>query len=67
MKVIALREFNDKKAGTKRRVGDIFTVNKARYDEIMAFMPDLVAEHAPDEKKQPKSRTGKAAKRGSSK
>ena len=73
MKVKALREFNDQKAKTKRRPGDVFTVSKARYDEIMAYMPDLIAEceeepaEAAGAKAQPRKRTTKAAKRGSAK
>ena len=42
MKVVALREFQDLKAKTMRREGEVFTVSKARYEEIMAYRDDLV-------------------------
>ena len=42
VKVVALREFQDLKAKTMRREGEVFTVSKARYEEIMAYRDDLV-------------------------
>lgn len=49
MRVKALREWNDLKEGTTRHEGDIFIVSKQRYDQIMAYRPDLVepCEEAP--------------------
>ena len=67
MRVIALREFNDKKENAKRREGDVFTVSKERYEEIMAYMPDLIAEYAPEQEKKPapKRRSSRKAKASS--
>lgn len=69
MRVIALREFNDKKENAKRREGDVFTVSKERYEEIMAYMPDLIAEYAPEQEQEkkpaPKRRSSRKAKASS--
>ena len=58
MRVITLVEFNDKKCNVKRREGDVFTVSKERYAEIMAYRSDLIKayEAAPTASKRGKSR-----------
>ena len=50
MRVIALRNWRDLKEGVRRLEGDVFTVSKERYEEIMAVQADLVApyEQAPE-------------------
>lgn len=43
MRVIALQAFNDLKEDTTRHEGDVFTVEIERYEQIMAYRPDLIA------------------------
>ena len=62
MRVIALRNFKDLKAGVRRVEGDVFTVSKERFDEIMAKGSDLIAafeqeqEPKPEEAQEPEAK-----------
>ena len=48
MRVIALRNWRDLKEGVRRVEGDVFTVSKERYDEIMAKNARLVGVYEPE-------------------
>lgn len=43
MKVVALRVWDDKLEGVRRKEGDVFEVTDERYAEICAYRSDLVA------------------------
>ena len=42
MKVKTITKFNDKLANTTREVGEEFEVEVERYEQIMAYRPDLI-------------------------
>lgn len=39
MKVVAVKTFNDLKAGCLRKAGDVFVVSKERFAEVDAKLP----------------------------
>ena len=64
MRVIALRNWRDLKEGVRRVEGDVFTVSKERYDEIMAKNARLVGVYEPEGGAEPEAPKRTTRKRG---
>lgn len=50
MKVKVLKEFKDKYSGELHKVGEVMTVSKDRYDEILTVAPLVEEVKAPKKK-----------------
>lgn len=56
MKIKTLRNFKDLKEGIIRKTGDVFIVNKERFEEINSKLPGFIEEVVEEVKEVKKTR-----------